>query len=44
MAAGDKLYDLTCKKTTELTAGSGAGLVGDKFIMLDVLLRFPSIL
>ena len=34
--AGNKAYDLTWKKTTELAAGAGAAVVGDKFVMLDV--------
>ena len=33
--ASNREYDLTCKKTTELAAGSGAAVVGDKFVLLD---------
>ncbi len=29
-------YDLTCKKPSEYTAGSGASVAGDKFVMIDV--------
>ena len=34
--AGNKSYDLTWKKTTELAAGSGAAVVGDKFVLIDI--------
>ena len=32
----DKRYDITFKKTDELSAGADAAVAGDKFIMLDV--------
>jgi len=32
----DKVYDLTWKKTTELSAGASAAVVGDKIVVLDV--------
>lgn len=34
--ARDRRYDLTFLKTSELAAGAGAAVVGDKFIMIDV--------